>query len=424
VPVEAERPPANDLVGATGQTVASSSDSERATRRRQRLAWTILIACTVLFWGLIAGLSQGARWYREQATTPRYATLEIYGNGTVLYQSEEAVREAPATNPQRLQDGDRIRTTADGKALISLPDGSNLQLWPYTEVQVRQLRSSTYTSGQTVMLLALSAGHLRAEIAAPSTLERRFEIQTPQGRAVLREGSYRLEVGAQGSELAVRTGSASVTAHDQTVEVIRGERTLVGPGGRPSSPIPAVRNLVANGDFTRGFDRWQQGSRREEDGVSGRVLLEQDPGAAGRYYVRMRRQGSQKHGETFVQQQINRDVTDELSLKLAMDIKVTSHTLSGGGVLGSEYPLLVRLRYRDAYGSEAEVVRGFYLSNPEGRPTTNGMQVPADQWLPVTIDLFDEKRVSPRPAQLLWLEIESSGWEYEASVTGIQLLAE
>ena len=87
-------------------------------------------------------------------------------------------------------------------------------------------------------------------------------------------------------------------------------------------------------------------------------------------------------------------------------------------------PLLVRLRYRDAYGSEAEVVRGFYLSNPEGRPTTNGTQVPADQWLPVTIDLFDEKRVSPRPAQLLWLEIESSGWEYEASVVGIQLLAE
>jgi hypothetical protein len=390
-------------------------------RRRQRLAWTILIVSTGVFGGVFAGLSQGAQWYREQATSPRYATLEIYGNGTVLYQSEEAVREAAATNQQRLQDGDRIRTTADGKALISLADGSNVQLWPYTEVQVRQLRASTFTSNQTVVLLALNAGHLRAEVAPPSTLERRFEIQTPQGHALLREGSYRLEVGGQGTELGVQTGSASVSAREQTVEVIRGERTLVAPGGRPSPPIEAVRNLVVNGDFTRRFERWEPGGRREEDGVSGRVLREE---ADGRFYVHMLRQGSQKHGETFVQQQINRDVTDETSLRLTMDIKIASHTLSGGGVLGSEYPLLVRLRYRDAYGSEAELVRGFYLSNPEGRPTTNGMQVPTNQWLPVTVDLFDEKKVSPKPAQLLWLEIESAGWEYEAFVTGIQLLAE
>jgi hypothetical protein len=398
-----------------------SADPERLMRRRQRVAWTILVVASALFCAALVGVIFGARWYREQAMSPRFATLEIIGNGTVLYQSEEAVREAAATDRQRLQDGDRIRTTADGQALISLSDGSNVRLWPYTEVQVRQLRSSTFTSNHAVSLLNLNAGHLRAEVAPPSALERRFEIQTPQGRATLREGSYRVEVGAQGTELGVRTGSASVSAHEQTIEVIRGERTIVGPGGRPSPPVEAVRNLLLNGDFTRGFERWQQGGRKEEDGVPGRVFLEQ---ADGRNYVRMRRQGSQKHGETFVQQQINRDVTDETSLRLTMDVKVASHTLSGGGVLGSEYPLLVRLKYRDAYGSEAELVRGFYLSNPDGRPTTNGVQVQPNQWLPVTFDLFDERRVSPRPAQLLWIEIESAGWEYEASVTGIQLLAE
>jgi FecR protein len=421
VPLETDRPSATDLLEPLDQPIATSSDADRSMRRRQRLAWTILILASAVFCGLFAGLSLGARWYREQATSPRYATLEIIGNGTVLYQSEEAVREAAAIDRQRLQDGDRIRTTADGQALISLADGSNVRLWPYTEAQIRQLRASTYTTTHTLTLLNLNAGHLRAEVAPPSTLERRFEIQTPQGRALLREGSYRVEVDAQGTELGVRTGSASVSAREQSVEVIRGERTIVGPNERPSPPSDGVRNLVLNGDFTRGFDRWQQGSRREEDGVSGRVFLEP---ADGRYYVRMRRQGSQKHGETFVQQQINRDVTDETSLRLIMDVKIASHTLSGGGVLGSEYPLLVRLKYRDAYGSEAELVRGFYLANPDGRPTTNGMQIPANQWLPITLDLFDEKKVSPRPAQLLWVEIESSGWEYEAFVTGIQLLAE
>jgi len=138
----------------------------------------------------------------------------------------------------------------------------------------------------------------------------------------------------------------------------------------------------------------------------------------------MQRQGSQKHGETFLQQQINRDVTDESRLRLQMDVKVASQTLSGGGWRGSEYPLLLRLKYRDAYGSETTVVRGFYVRNPDGHPVTNGTQVPANQWLPLVLDLFDEKAVAPRPAHLLWIEVESAGWDYEAFVTGIQLLAE
>lgn len=389
-------------------------------RRREHLAWAILIASCAIFLGVLAAGVLGAGWYREQAVSMRYATLDILRDGTVLYQSEESVRETTATRGMRLQDGDRIRTPADGQALISFPDGSNAQLWPNSEVQVRQLRSSTYNDHRNFVLLSQLSGHARYNVAPSLSQERRFEVQTPQGRTLLREGSYRVDVTALGTELAVRTGSASVAAREQTVEVIRGERTIVGPNARPSPPAEATRNLIVNGDFLGGFARWQQGPRKEEDGVSGRVFLEQSD---GRYFVRMRRQGSQKHGETFIQQQINLDVTDETSLRLIMDIKVGSHTLSGGGVLGSEYPLLVRLKYRDAYGSEADLVRGFYLRNPDARPTTNGVQVAPDQWLPVTLDLFDEKTIAPRPAHLLWVEVESAGWEFEAFVTGIQLLA-
>jgi hypothetical protein len=406
---------------AAERALASSPFSVRSERHRQRIAWLILIVAFGTFLGVILAVVSGLSWYREGALSTRYATLELIGNGTVLYQPEEAVRETAATDRMRLQDGDRIRTTADGQALISLPDGSNIRLWPYGEVQIRQLRASTFTNNQTVVLLNQTAGHARVEVAIPTTLERRFEIVTPHGRSLLREGSYRVEVGPSGTDLMVRTGSASVTARDQTVEVIRGERTVVLPAGRPAAPVPALRNLVRNGDFARGFEGWQQGSRNEEDRIPGQVSIDQ---ADNRSYVRMRRQGSQKHGETFLQQAINSDVTDESRLTLAMDVKVTSHTLSGGGWRGSEYPLLIRLKYRDAYGSEATVVRGFYLQNPDGSPTTNGVQVVPNQWLPVTLDLFDEKSVSPRPAQLLWLEVESAGWDFEAFVTGIQLLAE
>src|SRR5262249_26329275 len=160
------------------------------------------------------------------------------------------------------------------------------------------------------------------------------------------------------------------------------------------------------------------GSRREEDGVLGQVNLKD---VDGRFAVLLHRQGSVRHGEAFIQQTIARDVTDDDSLKLQIDARVMRQSLSGGGVLGTEYPLLVRLRYRDYYGSENQIVRGLYVRTPDGRPTTNGQLVPANQWLPITIDLFDDRQVQPRPAYLMWVEVEGGGWEFESLVTGIQL---
>jgi hypothetical protein len=403
-------------------SVLSPAEAAAAARVRGRIAWLIIWFSAAVFGVVLYGAIWGVGYYREQATTPRTARLEILG-GTVLYQPEDAVRESLAQDRSTLQDGDRIRTTAEGgMALISLPDGSTVQLWPETQVQVKQLRTSTFNNNRSIFLLVQNGGHTRVTVAVPQTLERRFEVQTPQGRALLREGSYRIEVGPPGTEVAVSAGSASVTAREESIELLHSERTIVPPNGHPSPRMPATRNLVRNGDFGRGFGDWAQGSRNEEDGVSGQVsLVEQD----GRTSVRMRRQGSHsKHGETFVQQAINKDVRDEGSLKLTMDVKVLSQTLSGGGVLGSEYPLMVKLRYRDAYGSENFVVRGFYVENPQGNPVTNGIKVVANQWTPVIIDLFDDKAVHPRPAQLLSVEIEGSGWDYESFVTGIQLLAQ
>lgn len=399
----------------------SPAEAARAARARGRLAWLILWCSAFVFAGVVAGLIWGIGYYRDQAMTARTATLEVLG-GTVLYQTEDAVRETVAQNKSTLQDGDRVRTTAEGGlALISLPDGSTVQLWPETQVQVKQLRTSTFNNNRSTFLLVQNGGHTRVAVAVPQTLERRFEVQTPQGRTLLREGSYRVEVGPQGTEVAVSAGSATVSSKDESIELLHGERTIVAPNGHLAPRMAAARNLVRNGDFARGFGDWAQGSRNEEDGVPGQVsLVEQD----GRYSVRMRRQGSlSKHGETFLQQVINRDVRDEQSLKLNMDVKVVSQTLSGGGVLGSEYPLMVKLRYRDAYGSESLVVRGFYVRNPENHPTTNGVQLPANQWSSVSIDLFDDKAVQPRPAQLISLEIEGSGWDYESFVTSIQLIA-
>jgi hypothetical protein len=404
--------------GHTAEALAVGSAA--AARQRERLAWVVLLSSFWLFVLMGVGLVLGVRWYRESALSARAGSLDQIIEGTVLYQTEQIVRETVASKGQRLQDGDRVRTDQNGKAQFQLADGSNVTLWPNTTVEIRQLRSSTYTDNRSVFVLAQLDGHTRIEVAVPSTLERRFEILTPHGRVVLREGSYRLEVGPAGTELAVREGSASFTGKERTVEVLRDERTAVSSGGDPARPKRAQRDLIRNGDFLQGFEDWRIGSRNEEDGVLGQVNLAP---VDGRFAIHLRRQGSVRHGEAFVQQTIGRDVTDEASLKLQLDARVIHQSLSGGGVLGTEYPLLVRLRYRDYYGSENQIVRGLYVRNPEARPTTNGYAVPANQWQPITIDLFDDRQVQPKPAYLMWVEVEGGGWEFESFVTGIQLLA-
>lgn len=400
---------------------ARQHDTARELRRRERVAWAILLSAAALFVAFVVAVVGGAAWYREAAMTARSASLDEIIGGTVLYQSEQLVREAVAAKGQKLQDGDRLRTAGDGQALVSLPDGSVIRLWPETAIQVRQLRSSTYTANNTAIVLVLLNGHARFDVALTPTLERRFELITPHGRALLREGNYRVEVSGWGSEIAVRSGSATVTGRDESVEVLRQERTVVLPNATPTTPGAALRNLIQNGDFRLGFETWQRGSRNEEDGVFGQTQIVEEE---GRYAVRLRRSGSRRHGEAFIHQAVNRDVRDESILRLTLDAKVVSQSLSGGGVLGSEYPLMVRVRYRDAFGSENSIVRGLYVSNPDGRPTTYGLAVPAKQWLPITIDLFDVQQVQPRPAHILWIEVEGSGWEFESLVTGVQLLAE
>jgi hypothetical protein len=391
-----------------------------AARRQERLAWAVIWLSFLLCCAVIVAIPFGIIQYREAAMTTHGAFVEIIG-GTVLVQPKGNGREVVAGNRLQLAEGDRVRTTADSQALISLFDGSTIRLWPDTAVQLRYLRASTYTNNRVGVSIQQASGHSRVDVAVPMSHERSFEVYTPHGSSTLREGSYRVSIDASHTTVAVRHGSASVTGADQMVEILRHEQTTVASGKPPTKPSPAIANLIQNGDFVAEFSGWQRGSRNEEDGIAGTSSLLTD---SGRQVARLQRHGSQKHGETYLHQTVNRDVADFDVLRLDLDMKLVSQTLSGGGWVGTEYPLIVRVRYRDANNNEYTFVRGFYFQNAEGRPTTGGTKVLPGQWVPHSVDLFDPNAVSPRPVHVLWLEIAASGWGYESMVTNIQLLAE
>ncbi len=396
----------------------------------ERFAWTVLWLSFLTFCILAVGIPTAIRSYLDNATSSQEVGLEIL-KGTVLLQERGAKYEVNAagrvdngSGKLVVAEGDSFRTVEGSEAMLWLFDGSNVHLWPDTAIGVEQVRSTRYNSSRASIVLNQIQGRMRLEVAIPPTKSRHFEVVTPDTNTVLREGSYSIDRTGGLTEIVTHQGSATVTGAGRSVELLQRERTEVRPGGIPRDPMSAVRDIVRNGDFSEQLNGWQIADRSEPVG-------EQIPGTArvevqdGRNVVAFLREGAKKHWEKYLFQPLEKDITDFSSVKLNLDLKVANQSLSGGGFLGSEYPLLLRLKYRDVYNSETVYVRGFFYQNADGNPTNDGQQVPQNEWQTYEVDVFNpEGRLIPRPAYLVWLEIAASGHSFESYVTNIRLIAQ
>jgi hypothetical protein len=397
----------------------------------ERTAWLVTWGAFITFLVLCAGMPLGIQYYLEHATTPQLATLEVIG-GTVRVREPGSAAPIAVTKTVQLPEGTTIETDETSRGILTFLDGSTTILFPSTQVFLRQMRVATFPWGiePITIILDQTRGRIRLGAAqqVPQGSEppraRVFQVSTPQLVTTLTEGSYAIELSGDTSQVAVRDGTATVSAQNQTVQVGRSQRTLARQNEAPLAPLPAAQDLIVNGDFMDPRSR----------GWSDQIEIPSLPGApAGRLSnpildnrvtLRIQRTGSnQTSAITGIVQPINREVSDYRSLLLQADVRVQSHNLSGGGILSSEYPLIVRVKYRDVYGSEAEWVHGFYSQNTTNNPTNNGEQVAPGVWIPYESGNLLET-LDPRPFFITSIQIYASGWDYDSYVTGIRLIVE
>ena len=115
------------------------------------------------------------------------------------------------------------------------------------------------------------------------------------------------------------------------------------------------------------------------------------------------------------------DLWDYEKLILAAGFRILSHSLSGGGWQGTEYPLMLRVYYRDASGGKVPWYRGYFLHNAEGFPVVNGVRVSPDEWQHVEIDLL---ALTPRPWRIETVQVVAQGWDFASAVREVHLWAE
>jgi hypothetical protein len=397
----------------------------------ERMAWLVIVGAFVAFLLLCTTVPLGIRYYLRHATSAQTATLEVIG-GTVRVRQPGAVAPIAVTKSLQLSEGSTLETDENSRGILTFQDGSTTILFPSTAITLRQMHVSTFPWGiEPITLwideargrLRVGAAALVAQKASPAPA-RNFQVSTPQLVASLSEGSYAIEVTADTAQVIVTNGNAAVTAQDRSVQVTRGQRTVATLGQPPLPALPAAQDIIVNGDFNDPLARgWTVVREPANDPTVATGSVTVTP-LGDRHAVNITRSNSnQTSAVTGVIQSINKEISDYRSVSLSADIRIHFQNLSGGGVLSSEYPLILRMKYRDVYGSEAEWVHGFYIQNATNNPTNNGEQIPPDLWVPFEAgNLFET--LDPKPFFITSLQIYASGWDYDSSVSGVRLVVE
>jgi hypothetical protein len=332
----------------------------------------------------------------------------------------------------QVSEGASIETDENSRGILTFVDRSTTILFPGTQMTLHRMRVAAFPWGVEPITIVLDQTRGRIRIGAAPQLTpadnpartRSFQIHTPQLKGSLTEGSYSVEVGTDASQVFVRDGSAIVESAGRSVTVTRGQRTVAHRNEPPLPPLPAAQDIIVNGDFSdplaRGWNVVRE-SGADPALVNGTVTpLTMDDRNAVRI---LRRNANQISANTGIVQQINREISDYRTMRLAADVRLHFQNLSGGGILSSEYPLILRLKYRDQYGSEGEWVHGFYYQNLTNNPTVNGESVPQAVWVPFESSNLLEL-AEPRPFFITSLQIYASGWDYESYVTAVRLIVE
>ncbi len=397
------------------------------TQNRERVAWIVLWLAFISCCLLVVAVPVGARAYVRGAERRQRARVESVA-GTVVVEPAVGSGAVPLgkDSTMEISEGTVVRVDETSEAVITFFDFSNVHLAPGTTVRVDRLRSPRYHwgVGPAAIHLNLVSGRVRigTALALESPLE--FRVATMHGEAALgADGSYVLEATNQRSDITANRGRASITAQGLSTTLSAHQRTQILLGQGPEQPTDAARDLLANGDFQAPLgEGWLIFNDQGTDGgsVDGTVDVVVDD---RRRAVRLQRTGGEgNHCETVLEQRIDRDVSDLASLVLRATVKVRHQSLSGGGYLSSEFPLMVRITYRDVYDSQAEWVRGFYYQNEAGNPTTHGEEIAMDQWFPFESPNLLE--LIPRPTRIMTIRIYASGWDYDSLVSDVSLIAE
>jgi hypothetical protein len=187
----------------------------------------------LLMLALLAPLA-GCGGKAEAVPTPT-ATIAAL-SGEVLVQVEGLDNWIAAVLGMKLNQGDRIKTGADGAAEVVLFEGSVVEVGEKSEILLSEM-SITGPNGTTSINLQQSIGHSINRVKKLVNSASSYEVETPAGTAVVRGTIFKAYVEENGyTVIYSEEGDIWFAAGGVTVVVGAGKQSGAMPGGTPSEP--------------------------------------------------------------------------------------------------------------------------------------------------------------------------------------------
>ena len=384
----------------------------------------VLLSAFATFCVLAVSVPLGIRWYVINATSTHKTALTAI-RGTIAVEERGQALPLAVTEGMEASEGATIKTDSTSEAILTFFEDSTATLRNDTQVVLLKTRTPRFdlSPQPDTIILEVKKGRVPIGVAPAIDSPLYFEVRFPQGVAVLEEGSYKVEVTDEQSQIIVSRGQALVTAAGATVKLDQGLRTTIAMGEAPADPMPAAQSLVVNGNFQQDLSEgWiPYNVQGEDEGeVDGEIEIVSSGDRRALFFSRMGEDGN--HCETGVRQKINKDIRDFTSLKLHLDVQLIYQSLSGGGHRSSEFPIMVRLDYKDSYGNDQFWVHGFYYQNVENYPIQYGEQIPHYVWYPYETDNLLE--ILANPTYIKEIRIYASGWDYQSMISEVGLTVE
>jgi hypothetical protein len=398
----------------------------------ERKAWGILLVAFGVFSSLVILIPVSIYTYAITATQPLAADLTSV-RGVVLTGETSADTLSNSVlggSSVPFQPDFAAATDEISQAILTFADDSSLTMYGDTHIELLRSDQPRFgiSSNPNHISVAINEGRIRAT-AAQDPADLSFQVFTPHASVQLSQGSHSIEVGSEETQVTTRFGEAEVIGDDGSVVLTQGKRAVIRSNAPPSPPLPAAQNLLTSSDFSPGWDEvWETYNITPIESVTttASMVIFQN-----RSVLNLRSQGEDNiHSEVGVIQMVNKDVRDFQSLRVFAEVRLVDQSLPGGGQLGSEFPIMLHVAYKDAAGSDRDWFHGFYYEPPPenyiiyDQPDNSSERIARLIWYPYeSVNLLTTLGPA-KPVFITSIRIYASGWLYDAMVANISLLAE
>ena len=413
-------------------------------RNPERLAWIVLIAAQFVCVGLAVGIPLGIRQYILYSRVEQNVMLEVHRGPLRVTLAGRGQPEAASEDRDEIPQQTLVATDSTAGRIVTHARGDSesvfatAQLYDNTAVVLVSALSPRFAASSLSheIVLEVRAGRVRINVFADESRPTSVEVHTPTGIGRLAAGRYEVRTSRAATEITVIEGVAQVVQGAEPIAVLQSSERAIMDSDGIIGPLPAARNLVANGGFADPLgDAWvpyNAGIEFEGQPLGQVRRTEID----GRSVVLIEREGV-GHAETGIRQQLGADVRDFSSLRLHALLQIADHNVPVCGSLGSECPLMIKIFYEDAAGADQEWLQGFYLrpdpNTPGNQPFCVACTVPYEHIrVPdVTWYTFDSESLIPllsrdgnAPTIIQSITIYASGHSYRSAIAELDLIGQ